>query len=242
MNKIHFALMTVFLLILAVLFPGCARVASSFNGSGKIINQDINVVDFTSVEVEGAFNVEISQDYWYGVTVSTDDNLIHRVLVSRENKTLRIRIQAPASFLPTSLKVKIIMPRIDRLSLTDEADASISGFTGAPHFFLTLKNGSSLRGGIEAETTNFTLSGASEAVLKGKSTKLILDCSGSSKLDLSDFLLESAVVKLRETSEATLNVNGRFDVVLSEGSKVFYLGNPLFSNTSISGGSMMSHR
>jgi len=242
MRKLYFIIIVTLLITAIALVPGCNRVASSLNGSGKIISQNVNVIDFTSVEVEGAFDVEISQAYWYGVTISTDDNLIKRVLISRENDTLRIKIQAPGSFLPTSLKVQIKMPSIERLKLTEKTEASISGFLNAPYFYLALQTGSSLKGGIEAETTHFNLSGASELSLKGRSKKLHLDCTGSSKLDLSDFMLSGANVKLKEASEAILNVNGRFDVILSDESKIYYLGNPLFSNTSISGGSIMVHK
>ncbi len=242
MGKIRFAFSIILILVLPVLLFGCSRVSSSVNGSGKIIDQDIKVTDFNRITIEGAFDVEIFRAPHYAVTISTDENLVNRVLVSRENKTLRLRIQAPSTFLPTQLKARIGLPAIESLSLSDMAKGGISGFTSAPYFYLFLKNGSSLNGSLEAEATHFNLSGASKVSLTGKSNKLNLDCSGSSKLDLSNFFLDSAVVKLRDTSEATLNVDGRFDVFLSDESKVYYLGNPFFGNTSVSSCSLMVHK
>ncbi len=90
----------VVVLIMAVCFPGCARGGSSLNGSGNIIDQDIKVSDFNSVNIKGAFDLDISLASEYKVTLSTDDNLIGRVPVSLEHKVLKLSIEAPATFFP----------------------------------------------------------------------------------------------------------------------------------------------
>ena len=59
---------------------------------------------------------------------------------------------------------------------------------------------------------------------------------------MGDFLINGGQVSLKDASEATLNINGRIDVNLEGASKVYYLGNPTFNNTSISGGSFMQHK
>jgi hypothetical protein len=226
-------------LTLAVLSPGCSRVGSALNGSGEIIDQDIQIKDFNSLNVKGAFEIAITRAEDFQVTLSTDQNLISRVQFSLERKTLKIGIEAPASFFPTSLKVKIAMPAVSGLILSGGSIATIAGFKSTDDLTLFLGEGSILNGSLEAGVTRLYLSGASQAALKGQGMKLEMDAKGSSKADLGGYALTSAQVKLRETSEATLNVNGRFDVDLNNSSKIYYMGNPLFSNISISGGSTM---
>jgi hypothetical protein len=99
---------------------------------------------------------------------------------------------------------------------------------------------SKVEGNVTAGEAVFQLTGSSTAALSGLATRLDLVSTGDSKVDLADFPLISAQVKLQEHSQAIINVSGRFDVELHEESKVFFLGNPIFSNTSISGGSTMS--
>lgn len=212
------------------------------NGSGTIIEKILKITEFTDVDFTGPFVVEINQSQAFHVVLSTDDNLINRVRYSIEDKTLKFNIQAPGSFFPTSLKVKVDMPVIKNAVFVDQAKASLSGFPLIPNFILILKNGSSLNGFLEAENISFYLNGGSQIVLKGSARKLQLECLEKSIIDLGDFPLTSANVRVDGASEATLNVNGRFDVLMNGESKIYYMGNPLFSNTSISGGSTMSRK
>jgi hypothetical protein len=242
MNNQILKLILIALVALTILIPGCSRAGSALNGSGKIIDHDLTVTDFNSVNIKGVFEVEISRAEDFKVTLSTDENLLGRIQVSVEHKTLKLGIAAPATFLPTSLKVKIGMPEMVGLNLSGGAKGVLQGFESDEHLSVFLAGGSTLNGYLKAGQITFNLSDASLIGLKGIATYLELECKGASKADLGDLTLTAAQVKLSEASEATLNINGRFDANLSDASKVFYLGNPLFTNTSISGGSTMVHK
>jgi hypothetical protein len=127
-----------------IFFSTCSRVVSSMIGTVNIIHQDVKIADFTRIEIRGEFVVEIIQADKFGITVSTDDNLINRIIVSREDETLKMSIEAPGNFFPTSLKTTIAMPRIYGLSLFDKAKASLSGFQTTFNFDLRASKGSSL--------------------------------------------------------------------------------------------------
>jgi hypothetical protein len=242
MKKAMAAIALTCLLTLAILFPGCTQAGSALNGSGKIIDHDVDIADFDSLQIQGEFSLEIVQSKSFQVTLSTDDNLISRVLFSLDDETLKIKIEAPATFFPTSLKIKIAMPTISNLNLSDGARAMISGFQALPRFNLVLVGASSLSGNLEADATNFYLSGGSQVSLQGQAKVLELDSAGASKLNMGDFVLGSANVKLRDASTGVLNVNGELDIVLTGASKIYYLGNPLIRNTSITGDSSMIHQ
>src|SRR5271157_2741668 len=109
MKKLIIILVFIVTLTVAASFPGCARVGSSMNGSGKIIDQDLKLTDFDTINVHGPFELEIVQDIAFKATLSTDENLISRVRGSLDRKTLMLSVEAPATFFPTSLKVKIVM-------------------------------------------------------------------------------------------------------------------------------------
>jgi len=209
------------------------------NGSGEIVDQPIRVANFSSINVQGPFSIELVQSPVYSVVLSTDKNLISRVLITLERKTLKASIEAPATFFPTSLELRISVPEVSSLNFSGGAKASISGFRAIPEFTLYLAEESSLNGDLEATSATFNVTGRSRVVLIGSATRLELEASESSKLDLENLVLTGAQVKLTKSSEATLRVNGRFDVILNDYSKIYYLGNPMISNTTISGGSSM---
>jgi hypothetical protein len=238
MKKLIFVLV-IFILILPIAFSSCTRTGSSMNGSGKIIDQDLKLAYFNTIDVHGTFELEIVQGASYEVTLSTDENLINRVHASLERKSLMLSIEAPATFFPTVLKVKITMPGLAGINLSEGAHAAVSGFQSSADVNLFLNKGSILNGALEADNITINLSGTSQANLVGKASSLDLQCSANSKIDLSGFSVTQAQVKLKEASEAILNVSAEMDVNLSDASKVFYLGNPLIADTYISGGSTM---
>lgn len=242
MNKSKAAIILVSLISLALVLPGCSRAGSSINGSGRIISNDIEVTDFTRITAQGAFILEISQADDFRITISTDDNLISRIRFLHEEETLKMAIQAPANFFPTLLKVEIHMPRIYGLDMSDGARATLSGFKSTFNFDLEVSGGSTVSGTLDAGNSVFDVSSASQVNLKGSALSLALEASGTSKLDLADFVVNTAQIYLKEKSEADLHINGRVDVKLEDASRIYYLGNPTFSNTSISGGSYMQHK
>jgi hypothetical protein len=239
--KKYFLLFSVTLVFMLIL-PGCTRVGSSMNGSGKIIDNDLKVEGFSNLNIKGPFVVEVTQAEHFKVTLSTDENLMNRVNVSLERKTLNLSVKAPATFFPTSLKLKIYLPALSTLTLSDAASAAVNGFKNAETFSVFLSGKSILKCSTEVRNLELNVSGASEAILKGTGQVTEIDAREASKLDLSEFESTTGQVKMAEASEATMNVIGWIDINLRQSSKFFYLGTPIFRNTEISGGSSMAHK
>jgi hypothetical protein len=228
------------LLMTISLMPGCKRVSSSMNGSGKIVDQNLDISDFTNVNAKGVYNLIIKAGETYKVTVSLDDNLLSRLKVSKERRTLILGVEAPATFFPNTLKVTITMPQLLGLNLSGGANANISGFKSPSNFTLFLSGKGLLEGSLIASNLIFSLSQGSKVALTGSGLALELKSVGGSVLDLRNYDVMRAQVKLDEASEAILNVTGQFDVELKNKSKLYFSGNPIFTNTSVTGGSTMS--
>jgi hypothetical protein len=240
MSKIIAALLLALVLVGAGFLPGCAKAGSAINGSGKIIDQNIDVKDFNAINAQGAFRLKISQAEQFRVTLSTDDNLLNRVVIVLDRKTLRLSIEAPSSFFPTSLTISLEMPQLTALNFSGGAGGTITGFSSQTPFSLILADKGTLEGDLAASSVNFSLAGASTTVLRGGATNMELTATDSSKLDLSAFNLFKAKVNLDQKTEAIVNVVGPFDVTLNHESNIFFLGNPVFINTSVANGSSMS--
>jgi len=228
------------ILAAAALLPACAKAGSALNGSGKIVDQDVNIADFTAVNAQGAFQVKIRQAEQFHVVLSTDDNLLNRVVIVLDHNTLKLNIEAPSTFFPTSLAITIDMPQLAGLNLSGGASATISGFTSLQPFSLILTDKGTLDGDIEAGSLNFSLTGGSTAVLRGSATDIVLVANAGSQVDLSNLILSKAKVNLDQKTDAIVNVSGQIDVTLNHESNLFFLGNPIFTNTSVANGSSMS--
>jgi len=250
------------ILAAVALFSGCGTT-----GLGNIITEEKEFTDFTRVEVEGTFEVEITQSESFSVIVSSDENFSDYVAVSRERETLRIYLNPRHTFTDFTLqarilKARITMPALRGLRLSGASKGTVAGFKSPQDFGVDISGASSLdmddievadaefkisgaskvSGSIGADDTEFEVSGASEVELKGSADNTILNASGSSQVNLTDFPLDNANIKLSGASEATLNAKGRLDCALSAASSLYFLGNPTMGNIRVTGASTIKHR
>ena len=262
MRKAIIPIILVAVLAAAALFSGCGT-----NGLGNIVTEEKDFTDFTYVEVEGTFEVEIVQSESFSVIVSADESFFDYVAVSKEGETLRIYLNPRHTFTDftlqaRTLKAKITMPALYGLHLSGATKGTVSGFKSPQDFSLDVSGASSLdmddievddaefkisgaskvSGSMSADDAEFEVSGASKIELKGSADDIILNASGASKVNLADFPLDDADVKLSGASEVTVNAKGRLDCALSAASSLYFLGNPTMGNISVTGASTIKHK
>jgi hypothetical protein len=227
---------------LIALFAGCGDDegdAEAIRGSGNVITEEMELADFGAVEAANAFEVEITQSDTFGVTIRVDDNILDLLDVSKDGDTLRLRLERGVSlFGDVTLEASITMPELERLELSGASKASVSGFRSSGQIDIDLSGASSLEGNLEAGDTDIDASGASKVVLEGSAEGLTIVVSGASSLDLADFTVDTAEVRLSGASDATLRVQERIEPVdVSGASRLYYLGDPSLGDVTTSGAS-----
>jgi hypothetical protein len=78
--------------------------------------------------------------------------------------------------------------------------------------------------------------------MDGEAENLAAECSGGSRLELSEFAVTNANIDFSGGSQGIINLDGVLDVDLSGGSRLFYIGNPTLGDISASDGSTISQR
>ena len=262
MKKAIVPITLVAVLTAAALFSGCAST-----GPGKVVTEEKEFTGFTYVDVEGTFDVEIIHSGSFSITVSADDSFFDYVAVSKEGKTLRIYLNPRHTFTDftlraRTLKAEITMPALYGLRLSGASKGTVSGFKSTGDFSLDVSGASSLdmddtaagdielevsgaskvTGSINASDVKLKVSGASKVDLEGSANNIILNASGACKVNLADFYLKNANINLSGASEASLNVNGSLDAILSAASRLYFQGNPTLGNVSVSGASTIKHK
>ncbi len=216
----------------------------SVRGSGNVVSEEMTFTDFTTIEAANTFTVEIIQSDSFDVTIRVDDNILDLLDVSRAGDTLRLRLKRGVSLRgDVTLEAKIGMPDLDGLVLSGATSASVTGFSSQDRLDIELSGASTVEGDLEAGDTDIKASGASKVVLEGSGIGLIIRGSGASSLDLADFTVDTAEVRLSGASQATVNVLERIGPVdVSGASRLRYLGDPSLGNVSTSGASTVEKK
>ena len=177
---------------------------TGIRGNGHIVTEDRPVREFTSVEAEGAFDIQ-----WVAgpasCTIKTDENLLRHVETSMSGG--KLRLEWNGQLHPThGMKVKL-------------SSGSLSGarLTGAVRLTATRLAGK----GFYLDGT-----GATRVTVDGAVEELMATLTGASKLDAEELRVRSAQLSISGAGKAEVSASDILKVAISGAGKVTYTGNP----------------
>ena len=109
-------------------------------------------------------------------------------------------------------------------------------------FKLKIAGASELTGVLKSGGGKIDVIGASRLKLSGAMGDSVIRVAGASHLDLEDFTVNNADIRLAGASSCYLNVNGKLDAELSGASRLSYGGNPVMGNIKTAGASTVSKK
>jgi hypothetical protein len=225
--------------------------------------KEFNLNGFTSVEVGGAFEVEIVRSDSFSVNVTAED--FTHIRVENINGALIIRRQGIEWFAPFHgrPRVAIMMPALSGVTLSGASKGKVLNFdaagelrmevTGASHLEVRglssrsldfeVTGASTLTGEIKAgEDAKFRISGASTLELVGAANNIKLKASGASRMELTQFSIQNADVEISGASNVTLSLNGKLNANVSGASNLYWLGSPIMGDIQTSGASNLRRK
>ncbi len=190
-------------------------------GSGNVVTDHRDVSGFHGIEVGGIYQVEITAQKEYSVTVETDDNIVPLVKTDVEDGILKIESEGRIS-PKSAIRIVIATPDIDSLEISGVAN-------------VTLNN-------VKNDALSIDSSGASKIAVNGETSKLTVDVSGATKIDANELKTESATVDANGASNVQLNVSGTLKADASGASHITYSGTPTSVQKSTTGVANISPR
>ena len=258
MNKLRIFAGFCLLAAIVLLAPAC---------SNGVITTEEDFKDFTSLDIQNAFDVQVIKSDTYAVTITSSEALVDYLSVTKQGNTLTIRMSPNHPFTDFALmrkvlKARITMPALDGIDLSGASKANVTGFESTNPLRLNISGASELRlGGVEtgdgdfevsgasdlkgkltAADVKFNVSGASHVELDGTAENVQLTGSGASKLSLEQFVHQTATVTLSGASQATVDTRKRLDFSLSGASQFYFLSNPVTGKMEVLGASTVKHK
>ena len=200
------------LLVLVPLFTaGCHHSRrAEIQGSGKRVTEKREIASFTSIQTDGAFDIEVVCQKDLGLEIEGDDNVLPHVTSEVRNNVLRLEATKGYSTNDPIL-VKITVPNLEALSVNGAGNISITG--------------------VSNEKLQISSDGA-PAISASGSTKMIgIDSNGAAKIDTHNLRAAHAIVDSKGASKVDLGISDRLDVTVSGPSQVTYRGDPVVNKT-----------
>ncbi len=234
----------VLVLVALVILGGCrgGLPVAGIVGSGRSATQTYDFSDFDKVELSDAFEAEIAAFDGYRVEVTVDDNLLDRLQVVQQGKTVKIGLKPFTSVSNAHLRARISLPTLTGLDASGASRARVTGFRSNRNAQINGSGASEIRGDMEAGDLAVDLSGGSTLQLSGRGNAVRATASGASTIDLREFAAGDADVEASGASRIDVNTSGTLNAGASGASTVRYTGNPTLGHVDESGASTVSGR
>jgi len=194
--------------------PTGSFAKSTIEGSGNLETRELDLAEFTSINVGGDFDLEITLGDAQQVTMSIDDNLWDNLEAEVHGGTLEIGWDKSCSPEGDS-KVVIVVRKLDSLNIHGAADVEISGYHG--------------------KSFEFEVSGAAELEMEGTVDDLDIQVSGAGEIDTRELKAKNVKVGVSGAGNAKVFASNSFEGRVSGVGNIDYWGDPEHEKTKVSG-------
>lgn len=208
---------TVCLLTLLVAMTGCSHMrwgGRGPSGSGNIKTEKRDIGAFASVDVSGAYEVEIVCQKQPGIEVEGDDNILPLVQTYVKNNTLYITSERGFN-VRKPIKVRVTTGNLEGLNSSGASKITLDG--------------------VKSEQLRIETSGASKINAAGETKNLEIESSGASTVDVGDLHAARVKVSLSGAGHANVYASEEVNADVSGAASVTYHGEPKVVNKSVSG-------
>ena len=215
---------TICLLLLVSFGAGCHMggvFGKGVRGSGNRVTEKRDVPGFLSIEVSGAYEVEITAQKERSLEITGDDNILP--LVTTEVKGNVLHISSSKSYNVTrSITLKITVPDLEEISSSGASKITVSN----------IKNSEM---GIDS-------SGASKISVAGETKRLKIGTSGASDIEAKDLYAEKVSVQSSGAGYVSVYATEQLEASASGAARVDYYGNPANVKPDVSGAGSVNKR
>jgi hypothetical protein len=209
----YFCFLTVFLLAGMAQSPA-GGYNDCIKGSGKLKTENRNILNFNSIEIDGAFDLVVVCQKKKSLNITGDDNLLQHIITRVKGNKLHIYSNASICS-KIQLLVKVAIENIETVSSSGAVDIDVSNL----------------------DNNNFSLdiSGSGDIDLQGTTCDFTTVLSGSSELYAKNFKAENVRIEINGASDAHVYASQKLDVEIGGAGTLFYSGNPVEITQNITG-------
>ena len=212
-----------------VCFISCTKEAEN------PVTRSFPVTGFNKIIAGDDHEIIITKGAAFSVQAKGEAGDLDDLRLNVNNNTLKIEYPYYDTYRKR-MHIIINMPELLGVEFNGAAYGSISGFQQQFNFSINLSGSTHFTIQTEAPLIDADVSGTSQLILNGTAASVIAYISGQAKY--SGYGLtgtENAVVKASGQAQVNVNVNRVFTVDASGQSKVYYKGNPVNKNITVTG-------
>ncbi len=224
------------LLFTVILFLSACRNFKTEKGNGDIITKNFDISNFTELDINGFYEVFLTQGLSEKITIETDENLFEFIAVSNDGETLvldtqdGIRLQSDHG-----IKVYITYSALSDISMSGAGVIKTESLLSADELKIKMSGAGVIDLKLKAKELEIILSGAGSIKLSGNVENQDLKVSGAGSIDAYNLTSENCIVGLSGVGSAKIFVSENLDASVSGIGGIKFKGNPNHVVKNVSG-------
>ena len=202
--------LTMLLLLVVALAGGCHIKMHDVVGSGVRQTQQRELPAFTSISMQGAFDIDVVCQKPQSFEIEGDDNLLPLITTEVRGNVLHIGTNKSFS-VHEPIKIRIAAGNLEAISTNGAGSINVTG----------LKN----------DKFEIDANGATAFRVAGETKLIDIDTNGAGKIDAHKLRASRGVVDAKGVARVDVNVADQLDVTVSGPSHVTYQGDPVLNKT-----------
>ncbi|GEM_PF-360220 len=207
-------------------------------GSGIIVTEKRNIVNYSSIDLRMAGNVNISADNRFKLTVSADDNIIGEINTFTSNGTLII--SGNKNFRNATIDIHISLPSAEKISVNSSGDILVDDFFPGEEMSFRIGGSGSITAKVNSEKIYSTIAGSGSLNLSGTACLHSIEISGSGTINGYELITSASQVKVNGSGNSFISVEDSLVVKNYGSGNVYYRGNPRIDSVMMGSGKIIN--
>ena len=207
--------------------------------AGEPISQTREVSGFDKIEVNGAYDLYITQGKEYSLRIEAEPEVQEKIKTEVKDGQLRItqkkhKIQI-GIFKSKTRKIYVTLPELKELCINGSSDVIGQNKFKAGNLSLLVNGSGDIDLELEASDLSTSIRGSGDIKLKGNAENFVITIAGSGDVSAYDLASLKATVSISGAGDCKVNASQELTVNIAGTGDVSYQGSPKVVTKNVSG-------
>lgn len=222
------------LIVLGVGFYFVFALRKIVVGSGKVITEQRNVLNFNAVSLRGTGNLILKQGDQESLTLETEDNIAKEIITEVKDNILIIKYRPWLGWYtlrPTKdINFYLTVKNLNKIDLLGSGSIKAEKLK-INDLAINIDGSGKVQMNLEAEKLVSTVSGSGDFDLSGKVKNQEISFTGSGNYESRNLESEKANIKISGSAKIVTNTKDELIIKINGSGTVSYLGTPKVNQT-----------
>ena len=209
--------------LLLLLLPACMMSLRCVDGTGPVVERELDVDGFTGLVVEGSLSVQVSQGDVFEVKAEGQENLIGLLDTRVKDGTWTVRTTECFN-TNKPFVVHVVMPALEHAEVNGSGDLTGKGTFSGELIDVAVHGSGDVKLDLRAATVNAEVTGSGDVVLSGSSEALNARVVGSGDVDARELEARDARAEVTGSGDITVKATRELTAVVSGSGDIKYMG------------------